>query len=138
HRVALTSSATSGPSTVYPPELQPAALAAMTDVVATPAGAAAAGEGDVIDPRDELSTRTDRIYDRVHQALAAARPTQVSLTRFQSLDPVGHYFLRYAIPVEFGDVTDDERRRLGPIVERHYALVDEAIGRAMAALGPND
>ena len=40
------------------------------------------------------------------------RPAQVTLTRYQSLDPIGHYFLRYAMPSEFGDVTDEERRRL--------------------------
>ena len=52
--------------------------------------------------------------------------------------PIGHYFLRYAQPSEFGDVTDEERRRLGSVLERHYALIDEAIGRAMAGLGPDD
>ena len=51
----------------------------------------------------------------------ATRPAQVTITRYQSLDPIGHYFLRYAVPSEFGDVTDDERRRLGPVLERHYA-----------------
>ena len=62
----------------------------------------------------------------------------MTLTRYQSLDPIGHYFLRYAMPSEFGDVTDDERRRFGSVLEQHYALIDEAIGRAMAALGPDD
>ena len=70
--------------------------------------------------------------------MARARPPQVTLTRYQSLDPIGHYFLRYALPSEFGDVTDDERRRLGSVLERHYAVIDEAIGRAMTALGPDD
>src|SRR5205814_9236199 len=54
------------------------------------------------------------------------------------LDPIGHYFLRYALPSEFGDVTDDERRRLGPVLERHYAVIDDAIGGVMAGLGPDD
>ena len=39
---------------------------------------------------------------------------------------------------EFGDVTDEERRRFGAVLEQHYALIDEAIGRAIAALGPDD
>jgi len=63
---------------------------------------------------------------------------QVTLTRYQSLDPIGHYFLRYALPSEFGDVTDEERRRLGAVLDRHYAVIDEAIGRAMATVGPDD
>ncbi len=62
----------------------------------------------------------------------------MTLTRFQSLDPIGHYYLRYAIPSEFGDVTDEERRKLGSVLNSHYAIVDEAIGRAMAALEPDD
>ncbi len=64
--------------------------------------------------------RTDRVYDRIAQVMSRARPPQVSLTRYQSLDPIGHYFLRYALPSEFGDVTEDERRRLGSVLERHY------------------
>jgi len=35
-------------------------------------------------------------------------------------------------------VTDEERRRLGTVLERHYNLIDEAIGRAMAGMGPDD
>jgi predicted AlkP superfamily phosphohydrolase/phosphomutase len=70
--------------------------------------------------------------------MARARPAQVTLTRYQSLDAIGHYFLRYAVPSEFGDVTEDERRRLGAVLERHYAVIDEAIGRAMAGLGAED
>jgi predicted AlkP superfamily phosphohydrolase/phosphomutase len=62
----------------------------------------------------------------------------VTLTRYQSLDPIGHYYLRYAIPSEFGDVTEEERRHHGSILERHYSLIDEKIGRAIAALGPDD
>ena len=42
------------------------------------------------------------------------------------------------MPSEFGDVTDDERRRFGSVLEHHYAIIDEAIGRAMAAIGPDD
>ena len=86
----------------------------------------------------EAPARTDRVYDRIARELAAAPAAQVTLTRYQSLDPIGHYFLRYAMPSEFGDVTDEERRRLGSVLERHYGIVDEAIGRAMAALGPDD
>jgi predicted AlkP superfamily phosphohydrolase/phosphomutase len=70
--------------------------------------------------------------------MSVARPPQVTLTRYQSLDAIGHYFLRFAVPSEFGDVTDEERRRLGTVLERHYEAIDEAIGRTMAILGPDD
>ena len=58
--------------------------------------------------------------------------------RFQSPDQIGHYFLRYAVPSRFGDVSDEDRRRYGGLLEAHYALVDEAIGRAIDTLGPDD
>jgi len=46
--------------------------------------------------------------------------------------------LRYAVPSEFGDVDDEDGRRLGSVLERHYAVIDEAIGRAMAGLRSDD
>ena len=140
HRVALTASGIDDPSAIYPPELQAEALAAMEGVVSesSPVVMASVGGGAASEARHEAPARTDRIYDRIAQAMARVRPPQVTLTRYQSLDPIGHYFLRYALPSEFGDVTDDERRRLGPVLERHYDVIDEAIGRAMTALGPDD
>jgi hypothetical protein len=148
HRVALTPSGIDDPSVIYPPELRAEALAALEGpagdaplvVAASMSGvgsSAALGTG-ALDVRQEAPARIDRAYDRIAQAMARARPPQVTLTRYQSLDPIGHYFLRYALPAEFGDVTDEDRRRFGPVLERHYELIDEAIGRAMAALGAED
>jgi hypothetical protein len=42
------------------------------------------------------------------------------------------------MPSEFGDVSDSERQRLGAVLDHQYAVIDESIGRAMAALGPED
>ena len=137
HRVALTPSGIAEPSALYPPALQVVASAALEGAMADPAAVVTASLGG-IDGRHGSPERTDRAYDAIARALALAGPPQVTLTRYQSLDPIGHYFLRYATPVEFGDVTEEERRRLGPVLERQYAVLDEAIGRAMAALGPDD
>ena len=82
--------------------------------------------------------QTDQAYDRIARDLADARSPQVTLTRYQSLDAIGHYFLRYALPLAFGDVSDDEHRALGQVLERHYRLIDDAVGRAIQALGPED
>jgi predicted AlkP superfamily phosphohydrolase/phosphomutase len=136
HRLALMPSGIDDASAVYPPELQSDALAAMESAASDVPSVVSASLFD--EARLATPERTDRIYDRIAQTLARARPAQVTLTRYQSLDPIGHYFLRYAMPSDFGDVTDEERRRLGGVLEHHYALVDEAIGRAMAAVGPND
>ena len=142
HRVALTPSGIDDPSAIYPPELEMDARAAMEGVMAdeSPVVTVSLGGpgGAGVDPRHETPARTDRVYDRIAQAMSRARPPQVTLTRYQSLDPIGHYFLRYATPSEFGDVTDDERRRFGSVLERHYGVIDQTIGRAMAGLGPDD
>jgi predicted AlkP superfamily phosphohydrolase/phosphomutase len=138
-RLSTTASDIDEPSTIYPPELQADAVAAQESVAnAATDGASVVGVSLGGDPRYDTSARNDRVYDAVSQAMARARPVQVTLTRYQSLDPIGHYFLRYAMPSEFGDVTDEERRRLGSVLDRHYTIIDEAIGRAMAALGPDD
>lgn len=138
HRLALTPAGTVDSSAVYPPDLQDEVSRAMerasTDT-STPVATASDGG---IAGRHLTPARTDRAYDRIDRELAAVRPVQVSLRRYQSLDPIGHYFLRYALPAEFGDVSDEERRRLGGVLERHYGIIDEAIGRAIAALGPDD
>ncbi len=140
HRVALTASGIDDPSAIYPLELQRDALEAMEGALgeAPPVVAASMSGAGAIEARHEAPARTDRVYDRIAQAMSRARPPQVTLTRYQSLDPIGHYFLRYALPAEFGDVTEEERRRLGSVLERHYGAIDDAIGRAMTTLGPED
>jgi predicted AlkP superfamily phosphohydrolase/phosphomutase len=136
HRLALTAAAIDEGGLVYPPELLADASLAMESAMNEAPDVLDASLGK--DARQATPARTDRIYARIAQALARVRPTQVTLTRFQSLDPIGHYYLRYAMPSEFGDVTDEERGKLGTVLERHYTIVDEAIGRTMAALGPDD
>lgn len=58
--------------------------------------------------------------------------------RYEGLDRAGHQYLRYALPRAFGDVTDDELRRYGGVLDEHYAYIDAEVGAAMAALGPDD
>jgi predicted AlkP superfamily phosphohydrolase/phosphomutase len=129
-----TSAAIEDSSSVYPAD----ALAELADAIhvlpADDSEAVPAGRGGV----SETPGRIDRLVGQIVQTLERTRPTQVTAVRYQSLDPIGHYYLRYATPSAFGDVTDDERRRLGPVLEAHYALIDAAIGRAMAMLGPED
>jgi hypothetical protein len=82
----------------------------------------------------------DREYEAVARRLQERHRAQLTAVRFQALDAVGHYFLRYANPQLVADVlvSEDERQRYGRLLEQSYAHVDAAIGRAMAALGPDD
>ena len=91
-----------------------------------------------LDDRRLLPARLDLLNDRLAQKLAESFPPQVAVVRYQSLDAAGHYFLRYATPSEFGDVSEEERQKFGGVLEGHYAIIDEAIGRAIKSLGPGD
>lgn len=126
---------------LYPPELEAETMPFVRGSAADPADEVPAGLEALVGSRHQEPGRIDRAYDRMVRWLQSSRPTQVTVVRYESLDPMGHYFLRYAMPARFGDASDigdAERRRLAPVLERHYALVDEAIGRGLASLGPED
>lgn len=42
------------------------------------------------------------------------------------------------MPRTFGDVSDEDRRRYGRVLEQYYSYLDAMIGRATAAVGPGD
>jgi predicted AlkP superfamily phosphohydrolase/phosphomutase len=63
---------------------------------------------------------------------------QVAAIRYQGLDTIGHYFLRYAQPRAFGDVSDEERQRFGAVLDNYYAYIDGQIGAAIDRLAPGD
>jgi predicted AlkP superfamily phosphohydrolase/phosphomutase len=131
-------------SDVIEPRADPAMLSPQEYAQEAAAVVQAADAGDVgpalagVPPRHQTPARIDRLYDRLFQSLSASHPVQVALMRFQSPDQIGHYFLRYAEPSRFGDVSDEDRRRYGGLLEAHYAMVDDAIGRAIGVLGPDD
>jgi predicted AlkP superfamily phosphohydrolase/phosphomutase len=66
------------------------------------------------------------------------RPVQFTAIRYPGIDAVGHYYLRYALPRAFGDVSDEERLRHGRVLEQYYTYLDGIVGRAMASLGADD
>jgi hypothetical protein len=82
------------------------------------------------------------LADRAHEAVASQLeqryPSRLFALRYECLDKVGEYFLRYATPGAFGDVSDAEVRQHGGVVASHYAAADGAVGRAIAALRPGD
>lgn len=136
-RLASTATGVVDSPAVYPPEIEGDVMLAAEAALAEHAPVVPASTLS-LEPRHEAPGRTDRVYDRIAFELARTRPAHVTLTRYRSLDPIGHYFLRYAMPARFGERADEEHRALASVLERHYALIDEAVGRAMASLGPDD
>lgn len=80
----------------------------------------------------------DRVHHRLAMRLARVRDVRVLAVRYAGLDAVGHYYLRYAAPADFGDVSDDERRRFGRVLDDYYAYVDGLVGDALATLREGD
>ena len=128
---------------VYPPEVVDIARAARqrNEPVTGPLALAAANSGP--EPGDGPRAPSnplaiDGSYERIAGDLQRARPAQFTAVRYPGVDAVGHYYLRYAAPWAFGDVSDEERRRYGRVLEQYYMFVDGLLGRAMASLGPDD
>jgi hypothetical protein len=126
---------------VSPPEILAAAVAAADESpTRAPAADAIAALSETFvrpDPTEAPSAR-DAIYVKAAAALHRRLATNLVIVRFDGLDAVGHHFLRYAMPRSFGDVSEDERRRFGDVLDRYYRFVDEQVGDAMATLARGD
>jgi hypothetical protein len=119
------------------PSMQPPALFEQARAAGYRAAPATGNEPG----RDLLDTPpfvTDGMYEQVTSALDETIRPDLSVVRYRELDAAGHRFLRYAMPRDFGDVSLEERRRYGLVLEGAYARVDAIVGRALAALGPDD
>jgi predicted AlkP superfamily phosphohydrolase/phosphomutase len=126
--------------------VQPPEAAAVTRTVLEslpPEAAASNGSIVALAGADQSAIRrqlfaTDLMYQRLSNELQAQRRPQVAAVRYRGLDTAGHYFLRYADPAEFGDVSAEERRAFGHVLPAAYAIVDGIVGDALASLGPDD
>jgi hypothetical protein len=98
------------------------------------AGIAAAGA-----PADSAgSLALDRLYAETFDMISATPGLRLLALRYQGLDVVGHYYLRQAMPQTFGDVSDEERRKYGRVLEQYYRYLDGEVGRRIDHLGPDD
>ena len=97
---------------------------------------ASAGDGS---PSPEASAlRRDRLYSRAMHEFAAEMHPRFTALRYDGLDVVGHYYLRYTQPRTFRDVPEEQRRRFSQVIDRYYAFVDGEVGAALDGLHPGD
>jgi hypothetical protein len=80
----------------------------------------------------------DRAYVSIADWLEDERPGAFVALRLQGLDTVSHYFLRHALPRAFGDVSEEERRQYGQVLDQYYRYVDGEIGRVIDRMRPSD
>jgi Type I phosphodiesterase / nucleotide pyrophosphatase len=95
-------------------------------------------EGPLDGAEGAAARSRDGFYSAAMTLLREQWPVQFAALRYQGLDTVGHYYLRYTQPRELGDVSEDERRRRLQVFDRYYAYIDAEIGKALTSLAPND
>lgn len=147
HRLSATEMERSGAAEIAPPSLLEAARTALAtpvtpdpvSVVTLPSSLPSTiATGDQEGQREPEPLLADRIHLQLYRALTAQAPMRFTAVRFPGVDAVGHYYLRYANPAPFGDVTEEERQRYGRLLDEYYAFLDGIVGDAIASLGAND
>ncbi len=147
HRDAASVLASMGePPLAYPPDAAEEARIARQSAAPGPTSIVFAAQPERapgIRPREGQVTpahalAADVAAEQIAQSFALRRPVQFTAIRYPGIDAIGHYYLRYALPRAFGDVSDEERLRHGRVLEQYYTYLDGIVGRAMAALGPDD
>jgi hypothetical protein len=132
------------PPLAYPPEVVEEARVARMQAVSDQASVAFAAAQTAGTPSRDgpgtpaLALAADVAAEQIAQAFGRLRPVQFTGVRYPGIDAVGHYYLRYAVPRAFGDVSDEERLRHGRVLEQYYTYLDGIVGRAMTSLGPDD
>ena len=134
------------PPLAFPPDAAEEARIVRQSAAPGPASVAFAAQPEPslgIQPREAQVTpahalAADVAAEQIAESFALRRPVQFTAIRYPGIDAIGHYYLRYALPRAFGDVSDEERLRHGRVLEQYYTYLDGIVGRAMAALGPED
>jgi predicted AlkP superfamily phosphohydrolase/phosphomutase len=120
-----------------PPELLgelEATFAAPTPMEPEPAstriGAESTPEGSAL--------QRDRVYSRAMRNLSAQMHPRLTALRYEGLDTVGHYYLRYSQPRTFRDVPEEQRRRFAQVIDQYYAFIDDEVGNVLDTLESGD
>ncbi|MGE0041831.1 MAG: alkaline phosphatase family protein [Vicinamibacterales bacterium] len=143
HRMSDAELDLEGDLAVSPPSLLPDVRAALSwpadpDPVSLADLPAVAGRGDAETRREPEPLLADRMHLQILRAFEFTVPARFLAARFPGVDAVGHYFLRFQNPTPFGDVSEDELRRLGGVLEGYYGFLDRVVGQVLDALGPDD
>ncbi|MEO6212716.1 MAG: alkaline phosphatase family protein [Vicinamibacterales bacterium] len=122
--------------TAYPADILTSLQAAPAEAFA-PIDAGAAGAFPPASP-EASALRRDLMYSRIARALRVEREPRFLSLRYEGLDTVGHYYLRYTQPPTPRGVPESERRRVVQVVERYYAFIDRELGVLIDDMAPGD
>ena len=115
-------------SAAYPSDVLPVARSAFADAGQTPDWLPSTVTDTGAHSPEASAGLRDQFYSRAMHDLRAQWPVQLSAVRYQGLDTVGHYNLRYTQPRDAAGASDDERRRRLQVIDRYYGYIDSEIG----------
>jgi predicted AlkP superfamily phosphohydrolase/phosphomutase len=121
----------------YPPEILPLVEATFTGPQPDAVQGASSGPAEAASPEASAMDR-DRSYSRAMRELRGTMDPRLVALRYDGLDIVGHYYLRYTQPRTFGDMPEEERRRFSQAIDRYYAFIDGEVAAAVDTLAPGD
>jgi predicted AlkP superfamily phosphohydrolase/phosphomutase len=87
---------------------------------------------------ESAAMNRDRSYSRALRDLRQQTNPRLVALRYDGLDTVGHYYLRYTQPRTFRDVPEEERRQFSQAIDRYYAFIDGEVAATADALAPGD
>jgi hypothetical protein len=143
HRIAHVDGNPVAESAIAPPSLYAVIRDGLrrppvVDPIAAVSKVAEAPQGDADARPDPAPIAADRMHVQILAAVGVSMPSQVVAIRLPGLDAVGHYFLRYADPSAFGDVSADEQRQYGRVLGDYYGFIDAVVGQVLQSMGTND
>jgi predicted AlkP superfamily phosphohydrolase/phosphomutase len=131
-------SAAVAPSSLLPDVRLALADAATPDPLALVSSMGEAPQGDADARPDPAPILADRMHLQLRRALASRTNPRLVALRLPGLDAVGHYYLRYANPSAFGDVSEAERNRYGRVLNEYYGFIDAVLGHEIDSLAAED
>lgn len=142
HRLSDQARALEGVKAVSPPTLLHDLDEALAELPspnpeAVLAASAESPQGGDLRP-DPAPVTGDRMHLQILQAMQSKIDTQFVAVRFPGVDAIGHYYLRYANPSAFGDVSAAQARQYGRVLLDYYGIVDSIVGRTLESLADDD
>jgi predicted AlkP superfamily phosphohydrolase/phosphomutase len=122
---------------VFPADALPLAIEASQGsfVAASDAGSAA---GFLVGTPEATALRRDLMYARAARALTAEERPRFLSIRYDGLDVVSHYYLRYIQPPTPRGIPEAARRRYAQVIDRYYAYIDGELGAVLDSMRPGD
>jgi hypothetical protein len=122
-----------GAQLIYPEDIDAALLSEFVD--------APPSEEGVLDRRRSLVAQalaSDLSASRSGRVLRTALDPPFFALYLRGFEALGHEFMRYARPEHFGDISAEEARRYGHVLERYVAFIARIIGDLVAVQRPHE